>query len=385
MKKIVALLTALFVTSTVAWAEQTGDVSKLKTGSPVMQTDPIVVKNQRDIELVFVVDTTGSMGGLIQGAKTKIWSIVNDVMQHQAKNTKVKIGLVAYRDRGDDYVTKITDLNDNLDTVYTKLMDFKAIGGGDEPEDVQRALSQSLTDIQWSQAAPNVSRIVFLVGDARPHTDYKDYPSTAKTAQKAHKQGIIINTIQCGNLQGTDKFWREIAQYANGEYFAIEQNGGVQTIVTPYDEELVKLGTKMDSHYIPYGMAKTRTIAVEESRKNAAVIMAAAPMEASADRAVNKSINSYSYAENDLIQNIENGTLTLAQVKDEELPEDMQKMSVSEREAYVNKMIAERKTIRSEIMALSKKRDQYIQKNTKTSGDGFDQAVSKALQKQIKY
>lgn len=385
MKKIVALLTALFVTSTVAWAEQTGDVSKLKTGSPVMQTDPIVVKNQRDIELVFVVDTTGSMGGLIQGAKTKIWSIVNDVMQHQAKNTKVKIGLVAYRDRGDDYVTKITDLNDNLDTVYTKLMDFKAIGGGDEPEDVQRALSQSLTDIQWSQAAPNVSRIVFLVGDARPHTDYKDYPSTAKTAQKAHKQGIIINTIQCGNLQGTDKFWREIAQYANGEYFAIEQNGGVQTIVTPYDEELVKLGTKMDSHYIPYGMAKTRTIAVEESRKNAAVIMAAAPMEASADRAVNKSINSYSYAENDLIQNIENGTLTLAQVKDEELPENMQKMSVSEREAYVNKMIAERKTIRSEIMALSKKRDQYIQKNTKTSGDGFDQAVSKALQKQIKY
>ena len=369
MKKILMLVVSLFMISNLVFAEQ---------------TKPIVVKNQKDIELVFVVDTTGSMGGLIQGAKTKIWSIVNDVMQHQATNTKVKIGLVAYRDRGDDYVTKITDLNDNLDKVYTDLMAFQAIGGGDEPEDVQRALAQSITNIQWSQQAPGVSRIIFLVGDARPHTDYKDYPSVVETAKSAHNRGIIINTVQCGNLQETDKFWREIAQYANGEYFAIEQNGGMVTITTPYDKELVQLGNKLDSHYIPYGNEKSRTVSMEESKKGVAMIAAAAPMEASADRAVNKSINSYSYAENDLIQSIENGTVKLSAVKAGELPENMQKMGSSEREEYVNKLIAERKSIRAEITEISKKRDQYIKQNTKQKGDAFDQAVSTALQKQIK-
>src|SRR5690349_22649734 len=94
------------------------------------------------LEMVFVIDTTGSMNGLLDGAKQRIWGIVNGVMREQ--NTRVRIGLVAYRDRGDAYVTQVLPLTEDLDKVYMTLMDYQAAGGGDAPEDVRTALADSL-------------------------------------------------------------------------------------------------------------------------------------------------------------------------------------------------------------------------------------------------
>jgi len=89
---------------------------------------------QSTIELMFVLDTTGSMGGMLEGAKAKIWGIVNDLLQQRnLAGATVRVGLVAYRDRGDNYVTKVTPLSANLDAVYSQLMSFRAEGGGDTP------------------------------------------------------------------------------------------------------------------------------------------------------------------------------------------------------------------------------------------------------------
>lgn len=351
---------------------------------PVIPKTPTIVPTTKNIEITFVVDTTGSMGGLIQGAKTKIWNIVNEVMQYQKKGTKVKVGLVAYRDRGDAYVVKTTELSENLDKIYADLMGFKAQGGGDEPEDVRQALAAGLSSIQWGKTNKNLTKIIFLVGDAKPHTDYQDQPSTISTAKKAKQQGIIINTIQCGHLRETDKYWRAIAQYAGGEYFAIAQDGGTQTIVTPYDIELRKLSDELDKDYIPYGSLKEQ----KASRERAASVkgaMASAPEEAVADRAINKSLNSYSYSTNDLVQSVENGTVKLADITADQLPVNMQKMTVEAREQYIKEKIAQRKAVRAQIMAVSKQRAAYIKANAPTqSKSSFDTAVAKALRKQIK-
>src|SRR5262245_34192003 len=91
---------------------------------------PIEVANdanpneKKTLEMVFALDTTGSMGGLIEGAKQRIWGIVNEVMQSESR-PNVRIGLVAYRDRGDRYVTEVFPVTDNLDAVYTTLMDYR--------------------------------------------------------------------------------------------------------------------------------------------------------------------------------------------------------------------------------------------------------------------
>src|SRR6476620_8418201 len=129
-----------------------------------------LANNDRTLEMVFVLDTTGSMGGLIDGAKQRIWGIVNDVMQ-SSSHPSVKIGLVAYRDRGDEYVTEVLPLTEDLDKVYMTLVNYNAAGGGDTEENVRRALADALAKSGWSSGGPNVSRIIFLVGDAPPHTD----------------------------------------------------------------------------------------------------------------------------------------------------------------------------------------------------------------------
>src|SRR5438876_4946883 len=102
------------------------------------------------IEVCFVLDTTGSMSDLIEGAKQKIWSIANEITS--AKPTPdLRIGLIGYRDRGDDYVTKAFDLTNDIDAVYGHLQAFRAAGGGDMPESVNEALQEAVSNMSWSQ------------------------------------------------------------------------------------------------------------------------------------------------------------------------------------------------------------------------------------------
>ena len=204
--------------------------------------------NGPTMEMVFVLDTTGSMGGLLTGAKQRIWGIVNEVMQ-TSKLSSVKVGLVAYRDRGDRYITQVLPLTEDLDKVYSTLIDYQAEGGGDEAEDVRRALAKGVAEAGWSQPSSNHAQILFLVGDAPPH-NYADEPDTLITADLAVKQGIIVNTIQCGTSATTKQVWEAIAQRGQGQYFVIPQDGGVQTISTPYDEQLSQLGSRLGGTYL---------------------------------------------------------------------------------------------------------------------------------------
>src|SRR5207302_586895 len=194
------------------------------------------------IEVCFVLDTTGSMGGLIEGAKQKIWSIANEMIS--AKPTpELKLGLIGYRDHGDEYVVKSFLLTDDIDSIYGHLRDFKAEGGGDEPESVNEALAEAIEKMPWSQDR-KVLKIIFLVGDAPPHLDYVDGPKYPELCRIAAKKDLIINTVQCGNIAGTTPIWKEIAKLSEGSYAAIAQSGGVAVIPTPMDDELARLNTK---------------------------------------------------------------------------------------------------------------------------------------------
>src|SRR6516225_4843860 len=82
-------------------------------------------------------------------------------------------GLVAFRDKGDVYITKVFDLSDDLDAIHGHLKTFRAEGGGDAPESVNQALDDSVNKIKWSTDKKTL-RIIFLVGDAPPHMDYPD-------------------------------------------------------------------------------------------------------------------------------------------------------------------------------------------------------------------
>ncbi len=393
MRQFSTRFSTLFLAFAIGTASASAIIYKAQAGKAVEPIQTINSQNsldqQKTLEMVFVVDTTGSMGGLIEGAKQKIWSIVNDVMQRK-DHPRVKIGLVAYRDNGDAYVTQVTAITDDLDKIYSTLMDFRAEGGGDSPENVRRGLADGVEKAGWAKKNPHTAQILFLVGDAPPHSDYVQEPDVLLTTAKAVSQDMIVNTIQCGNETETKQIWQTIAQRGEGKYFAIAQDGGVQAITTPYDSKLAELATKIGSTYLAYGGGagvageKFRAESAKKQASTESKVAADAPMAAQADRAMNKAINSVAYS-NDLIQSIENESVKLEDVKQEDLPENLKNLSTVERKKEVEKRLAERKAIRAEILELSKKRDQFIKTERAKTGkqDGFDAAVSNALSEQM--
>jgi Mg-chelatase subunit ChlD len=341
------------------------------------------------VEVVFVLDTTGSMSGLIQAAKEKIWAIANTMAAAQPA-PEIKMGLVAYRDRSDAYVTKRTPLTDDLDAVYKDLMTYRANGGGDAPESVNQALNEAVTKMAWTRdsGADRVYRVIFLVGDCPPHMDYRDdvkYPQSCKAAATA---GIIINTIQCGTHGPTTPIWKDIATRAEGRYFRVEQSGGAILTDTPFDTELADLSRKLDATRVWYGDAKVQ--AAQEARaRTADTLYAAADPKAIADRArfnAGKAGKDNFLGTQELVNDMANGKVALADLDEEHLPDNMKKMTPEQREEFIKKQAETRKQLQLNIGELSAKRrkhiDEQIRKANLAKRKGFDLAIYECVQEQ---
>ncbi|MDP6637458.1 MAG: vWA domain-containing protein [Phycisphaerae bacterium] len=329
------------------------------------------------VEVVFVLDTTGSMGGLIAGAKAKIWSIANQIVLGKPKPV-VHMGLVGYRDKGDAYVTKTFALTDNIDQIYTDLMKFRASGGGDGPENVNQALYDAVHKLKWSKDRKTL-KIIYLVGDFPPHNEYKDVPTYDKTAKAAIEKGIYINTILCGRNAQARKVWQEIARAAEGTFLAIAQSGGVTEVPTPYDTELGKLNAELTRTVVVYGDQATQ-------ERNAKLNAGAAEYSSSiqAKRAVFAGSSGIS-ATGDLLDAVRDKRVDLSKLKDDELPKNMRKMTPGERTKYIASQQAKRNEIIKKIKDLSAKRATHIKKElskTKGSKAGFDHKVVETLKRQ---
>lgn len=336
------------------------------------------------VDVVFVLDSTGSMGGLIEGAKEKIWSIANSVIGQQPSPT-VRIGLVSYRDRQDDYVTRRFDLTDDIDEVFKNLRLFQAGGGGDTPESVNQALHEAVGTMTWS-AAKDATKIVFLVGDCPPHMDYQDDVKYPVTCQKAASSGIIINTVQCGSHAETTPIWQEIARLAEGTYVALAQTGGMVAMATPHDAEIAKLSAALGETAIAYGSA-AQQMSVRE--KNATA-KDAAPAVAAARAAYNTASGGKAIqGRGDLLADLAEGTVKLESVKEEDLPAELKGKTAEERKAYLEQQQAKRADLNRQLDELVRKRSDFVQQEKarlakEGKGDSFDLKVEEAIREQSK-
>ncbi len=334
------------------------------------------------VEVTFVLDSTGSMGGLIEGAKEKIWSIANDIIRRKP-TPEVRIGIVTYRDKGDEYVTRRFDLTDDIDFVYKNLQSIRADGGGDDPESVNQALHEAVADMGWTSSA-HVLKIIFLVGDYPPHLDYSDDVKYPVTAREAVKRGIIIDTVQCGDVPETTPIWKEIARRADGSYVALAQSGNMTVVATPFDDDIAKVSAEISATVIPYGDARAQ----EESRSKVAKA-AAAPSTIAADRAVynlasgGKAIQ----GSGDLVADSRDGRVNVAGLKKDELPKELQNMTPEARQKYISAQQAKRDTLNARLETLSKNRADYMEKERARQiaagkGDAFDLKVSQIIDEQ---
>lgn len=348
------------------WATQ-----DIKTPTP--EPISVVTPAPHQIDIVFAVDTTGSMGGLLDGAKRTVWSIANQVRDLD-KNADLHVGLVAYRDLGDDYVTKDFALTNDLDAMYANLTSFQADGGGDVPENVDAALYDAVHKMQWR---PHAKKMIFLVGDAAP-ASRGEVPTYNLTAQEAAHQNIIINTIRCGQDSETAGAWQKIAMIGNGAFSTIEQNGGVQQIATPYDDKMAQLAAEIDSTSIAYGTADMRRRYAE---KSAAV--AAAPTTARADRGAYYAKGGAAPSD-DAVAQVATGAMNIDALEDDKLPEQYQGKSKEEVKADIEARAKKREAAQKEMAELASKRDEYMRSNAGKDANGFDSVVKKTLETQLK-
>jgi len=303
---------------------------------------------------------------------------------------EIRIGLVGYRDRGDEYETKVVDLSDDLDSVYASLMDFQAGGGGDTPESVNKALYEAVYSMSWSQAdranPDNAYQVIFLVGDAPPHMDYNEvrYPEIVASAQA---KGIVINTIQSGDMPVTIEPWTQIANLGQGSFFHVEQSGSAVAYSTPFDEEIATLSAKIDNTRLYYGndddKAKMALKVAATDKLHADASLASRARRAVFNSAAGGRANLL--GEKELVDAVASGEIELDEIDANALPEAMKPMAPAEQKVYLAELANERAELQRQVRSLSESRSDYLAKKVEEAGglkDSLDQKLYDAVREQ---
>lgn len=343
--------------------------------TPIAPVAPPVAAPKPRVDLVFALDTTGSMSGLIEGAKSKIWSIASFVARAQP-TPEVRVGLVAYRDVGDAYVTRVFDLDDDLDRVYKRLLSFHADGGGDGPEHVARALHEAVHKMSWAPQTNSSVRLIYVVGDAPPHLDYQDGYDLSRAARAAAGKGIQVHAIRCGNDPDTATSFRRVASLGHGEFLTIDQDGGMHERRTPYDEELATLHDKLSDTVLAYG---TKGAATREAI--AAAAAAPAPVKAARAGYLSAKKDVAGPMADDLVANVASGRVDLGSVPASDLPRSLAALPAEKRKEKVAEQSRQRTELLDRISKVSAERDSYLRKTPATGPAGFDGQVEKTVRK----
>jgi len=401
---IAAALTAGLAAAEEPAIEAAAEVAAEARDDVAVAVERVAEEDRPRIEVCFVLDTTGSMGRLIEGAKRKIWSIANAIAT-DTPAPRVKFALIGYRDRGDSYVTDVHDLTEDLDAIHAALQKYKADGGGDTPESVNQALHEAVTKVTWSKQDEDVLRVIFLVGDAPPHMDYDDDVKFPETCKLAVERGLIINTIQCGDIGGTKEIWQKIAHLSEGSFLAMPHYDSAVAIKTPYDKELAELNRELNGTALDYGEVQAQeapaeklesAVAAEDAEDEAKVADRAAYLSKSGrvdPKAPATTAGAALFSDDgsadayNLLDSLGDKEVDITKLEKKYLPEALRKLSDDDLKAHIEKQRAEQVKIQNQMKELTAKRDAFIVKErarlaAEGMADSFDEEVSKVVKEQ---
>ncbi|WP_299532255.1 VWA domain-containing protein [Ulvibacterium sp.] len=333
------------------------------------------------VKIALLLDTSNSMDGLINQAKAQLWDIINKFTHAKCGNQGVPNLQIALYQYGNDnlssregYIQQVLGFSDDLDEISEKLFSLTTNGG---EEYCGKVIQTALGQLDWGKNPDNL-KMIFIAGN-EPFTqgklDYKD------AATQAKEKDIIVNTIFCGDYeQGIHTRWKHGATLTGGEYSAIDHNRKVVHIDTPYDDIIIQLNSKLNRTYISYGALGREKVQIQLDQDENAMAMEEA---VAVKRAVSKSSRLYKNSKWDLVDAYGEGTMTLSDIKTDELPPELKNKNPQEIESYILKKREERKKIQKEIRELNAKREIYITKNQKENSQGdLEGAMLEAIEKQ---
>ena len=358
------LLTFALFTSTLMMSCENKNPALLSINRP----EPIVIHENKpdetkgNIQVALLLDTSSSMDGLIDQAKSRLWNIVNTLttLKYEGKTPSIEISLYEYGNSGlspsSDYIRQIVPLTTDLDLISEHLFSLRTNGGS---EFCGAVIKEASSKLAWKEGSQNM-KLIYISGNEPFNQGSISYKEAIADAAK---KGIYINTIFCGNYQeGIQTFWKDGADVGQGKYFNIDSNAKVIYIATPYDDQITKCNTRLNATYIGYGskgVSKKMSQEVEDS--NAQSISGANY----AERAVSKSKTVYKSESWDLVDMNKKDTNALEALKKEDLPVALQSKTKEEIKVIIAEKTKERETVQKEIATLAKKRQEFIDTETK--------------------
>ncbi|GGF26868.1 vWA domain-containing protein [Flavobacterium limi] len=330
------------------------------------------------IQVALLLDTSSSMDGLIDQAKSRLWNIVNTLttLKYDGKTPDIEIALYEYGNDGlsqqSNYIRQVTPLSTDLDLISEKLFDLRTNGGN---EYCGAVIQDATKQLKWANKSSNM-KLIYIAGNE----DFNQGGINYKEAiSDALKNDIYVNTIFCGDkTTGINTHWKDGADYGKGKYFNIDSNESVRYIATPYDDEISKCDEKINKTYINYGLkGYEKKMNQNTQDQNAKKVSAANYTE----RAVSKSKAVYKNESWDLVDKVKDDAAAISKIRKEELPAELQNKSAEEIKTFVAQKSKERENIQKEIAVLAKKRQEYIDTESKKSKtqDDLGNAINSSI------
>jgi hypothetical protein len=351
--------------------------AKAETVSPTPEKDQAIM-------LALLLDTSNSMDGLIDQAKSQLWKIVNELAEAKCSDgarPNIKIALYEYGNDGlpssEGYIRLVTPLTTDLDLISEKLFSLTTNGGN---EYCGYVINRSLKQLEWSASKADL-KMIFIAGN-EPFTQGPIPYQTATALAK--EKDVIVNTIFCGPFsEGVETSWKHGADLTNGSYMSIEQDRKTVYVSSPYDAKIDALNNQLNDTYVYYGSSGARKKEAQVAQDRNAESYG---QENKVERAVSKSSHAYKNSTWDLVDAVKDDEKVIEKTEEENLPAEMKGMSVAERKAHINKKSTERAAIQKEIQTLSEKRRTYIaqQAGSKALETSLDATMIKAIKEKAK-
>jgi hypothetical protein len=337
--------------------------------------DPPAAQNK--VQIALLLDTSNSMDGLIDQAKTQLWKVVNTFIdaRRDGKAPFVEVALYEYGNNnqpvGNNYIRLVQPLTRDLDEVSKQMFALKTNGG---EEYCGAVIQRAMADLTWD-SNPKTYKVIFIVGN-EPFTQGPVDPRQA--CRDGFSKGVTINTIHCGSRSdGISGSWHDGAALAGGKFMIIDQDRAVCHIPAPQDDRISKLGEELNKTYLGYG--KLRETSAE---KQSAVDQDAVANKASGadvQRAVCKSSSNYSNASWDLVDAVRDAKLDVATLRKDELPESLRSLSADELKAHVEKASQQRAALQATIGKLNKEREAYVAEERKKQAAAGEKTLDEVM------
>lgn len=359
MKSLLISLGTLAVLSSPVQKEEIKNES-------VISVDTTENLAQEKIQVALLLDTSSSMDGLIDQAKSRLWNIVNTLttLRYDGKKPNIEISLYEYGNDGlspdGGFIRQVAPLTSDLDLLSEKLFALRTNGGS---EYCGQVIQTSTNELKWDNNK-NSMKLIYIAGN-EPFT--QGQVNYIEAISNAVKKGIYVNTIHCGDdYSGQSGMWKDGADKGKGEYFFIDHNQKVIYIPTPYDVRIDDCNTRLNNTYIYYGAQGGAMKARQETQDMMAAEVSA---ENKVSRAAAKANYSYSNSGWDLVDAVSMEGTEIKDIDKSTLPEKYQKMSDSELKKEIEKMTDERKKIQKEILELNTEREKFIQTELAKRGE----------------